>query len=308
MRDSKNKLVSVIVVSYNAADSISSTLDSIYRQTYQGIELIIADDASKDNTVAVAEAWIAVYRERFANCILLAHDKNLGVTGNANSGIQMATGEYIKIFAADDRLQPDYLNLHVRYLEEHDVDCVCSQMRAFRLDDGKPVYFDFFPPAGPDFFDSDAKNQYRLLLCGNRVYSPTFLARRSLYVRHGLFDTRFPLMEDYPFFIKLTKEGTKLNYLDVCMVDYCYSETSLSNSTTTRILHPGFHKMMRSFFYRERLIGLLRHGMLKYIFLSFWQLFFGDCVLMFGNKRDNPVALFFDNMRTLNFLRAKKNT
>lgn len=307
MRDSKNRLVSVVVVAYNAADSIADTLDSIYHQTYPALELIIADDASKDNTVAVAKAWIETHRDRFTDCILIAHEKNQGVAENLNSGIRAATGDYIKDFGADDRLHPTYLEAHVAYLEEKGVDCVCSKMRAYHLEDGKPVYEDYAQPAGADFFDADAQTQYRMLLQANQIFSPTFLATRALYERHGLYDNRFPLMEDYPFYLKMAKEGTKHNYLDVCLVDYCFSETSISNSTSTRVLSPNFHKMMRSFFYKERLPGLWRYRNFKFILLSFWQLFFGDCVLLLGNNRKKTIVRFCDDLRTLKFLSNFKN-
>jgi len=303
---SENKLVSVVIVSYNAADTIAATLDSIYSQTYPNIELVISDDASKDNTVEVANAWVEAHRERFANCTVLAHEKNQGVAENLNSGIRAATGDYIKDFAADDRLQPTYLAVHVAYLEEKGVNCVCSNMRAFHLEDGQVVYGEFDPPAGADFFEADAMTQYRMLLRGNRIFSPTFLATRALYEKHGLYDNRFPLMEDYPFYLKLAKEGTKHNYLDVCLVDYCYSETSISNATSTRVLSPNFQKMMRAFFYKERLGGLWKAMDFKFILRSFWQLFFGDCVLLFGNKSTNPIVRFCDNMRNFRLRSAKK--
>lgn len=306
MSDCKHKLVSVVIVSYNAEDSIVGTLDSIYNQTYPRIELVIADDASKDNTVAVAKAWIETHRDRFTDCTVIAHKKNQGVAENLNSGIRAATGDYIKDFAADDQLQPAYLQTHVAYLEETGYDCVFSNMYAFRMEDGKKILSDYAPPAGPNFFEADAETQYRMLLCGNMLFSPTFLATRRLYDRHGLYDTRFPLMEDYPFYLKLVKEGTQLHYLDVRLVDYCYSENSISNTTSTRMLSPNFQKMMRSFFYKERLRGLWRYKNFKFILLSFWQLFFGDCVLLFGNKSTSPIVRFCDNMRQLKFRGAKK--
>ena len=306
MSDCKSKLVSVVIVSYNASDSIADTLDSIYNQTYPALELIVADDASRDNTVAVARAWMDAHRDRFTNCTVIAHEKNQGVAENLNSGIRAATGYYIKDFAADDQLHPTYLEAHVAYLEATGADCVFSKMQAFHMEDGKKVVSDYAPPAGANFFDADAQTQYRMLLCGNMLFSPTFLATRRLYDRHGLYDTRFPLMEDYPFYLKLVKEGTKLHYLDVCLVDYCFSETSISNATSTRVLSPNFHKMMRSFFYKERLGGLWRYKNFKFILLSFWQLFFGDCVLLFGNKSKNPIVRFCDNMRQLKFRGAKK--
>lgn len=301
MSNRKQTLVSVVIVSYNAADSITDTLDSIYNQTYPEIELIISDDASKDDTVAIAAAWIDAHRTRFTDCILLAHKKNRGVAGNLNAGIDAATGYYIKDFAADDRLHPTYLQTHIAYLQQTGADCVCSNMRAFHIEQGQAVYADFDPPAGEKFFNADAHTQYRMLLCGNMIFSPTFLATRALYDRHGLYDLRFPLMEDYPFYLKLAKEGTKLHYLDVCLVDYCYSENSISNATATRVLSPNFHKMMRSFFYKERLPGLWRYRNFKFIALSFWQLFFGDCILLLGNSSKNALVRFCNNMRCLKF-------
>ncbi len=306
MSDLKSKLVSVVIVSYNAAGSIADTLDSIYNQTYPHIELVVSDDASTDNTVAVAEAWIASHKDRFSDCILLAHEKNQGVAENLNSGIRAATGSFIKDFAADDQLHPTYLQEHVAYLEQTGADCVFSNMRAFHMEDGKKVVSDYVPPAGPNFFDADAQTQYQMLLCGNMLFSPTFLATRALYDRHGLYDTRFPLMEDYPYYLKLTKEGTKLHYLDVCLVDYCFSDTSISNATSSRVISPAFHKMSRSFFYKERLGGLWRYRNIKFILLSFWQLFFGDCVLLFGNNSKYAIVRFFDYMRYLKFLGKKK--
>ena len=52
------KLVSVVVLAYRSADTIIETLESIKKQTYPKIELIVTDDCSPDNTVEVVENWI----------------------------------------------------------------------------------------------------------------------------------------------------------------------------------------------------------------------------------------------------------
>lgn len=306
MDDSKNSLVSVVIVSFHAEDSIARTLDSIYNQTYPHIELIVSDDASKDNTVAVARAWMDAHRERFTDCILIANEKNQGVAENLNTGIRAATGAYIKDFGADDLLLPEYLATHVAYLQESGEDCVFSDMYAYQMVDGVKQVRDYEPPVGEEFFASSPKDQYRRLLRGNCLFSPTFLATRALYEKHGLYDPRFPLMEDYPHYLKIAKEGTHLNFLNVKQVEYCFGEGSISNATSTRVLSPNFQKMMRQFFFKVRLPGLWQERDIAYILLGFWKIFFGECVIFFGNKSTNPIVRFCDNMRELRFLHRQK--
>ncbi len=302
----KEKLVSVVIVSFHAEDSITRTLDSIYNQTYPYIELIVSDDASKDNTVAVAQAWMDAHKERFTDCILIANEKNQGVAENLNTGIRAATGAYIKDFGADDLLLPEYLATHVAYLEESGEDCVFSDMYAYQMVDGVKQVRDYVPPVGEKFYDASAKEQYRWLLRGNSLFSPTFLATRALYEKHGLYDPRFPLMEDYPHYLKIAKEGTHLNFLNVKQVEYCMAETSISNATGTRVLSPNFQKMTRDFFYKVRLRGLWQERDFLYILLGFWQIFFGNFVIFFGNKSTNPIVRFCDYMRDLRFLKNRK--
>ena len=305
MREAEKKLVSVVIVAYRSEDTIAETLDSIYAQTYPNIELIITDDASPDDTVQVAQAWVDAHKERFANCIVLTHQKNQGVSGNLNDGIRASSGWYIKDFAADDLLLPEYLTTHVAYLEENGLDSVFSNVQAFQTRNGEKEFIPYPNPAGPEFFDAPAEVQYRMMLQGNRLYSPTFLATRALYEKNGLYDERFPLMEDYPYYLKLTKQGNKLNYLDVKLVAYRMGEASISNGVDSRVISPYYHKAMKAFFYGERIHGLWQVRDFKFLFKTMWQLFFGDCILLLGNNRKSPVVRFCEYMKETKFMRRE---
>lgn len=298
----KEKLVSVVVVSYLSQDTIVQTLDSIYNQTYPYIELIVSDDASKDNTVAVARAWMDAHKERFVNCVVLTGEKNSGVAANLNRGISAATGYYVKDCAADDLLTPKYLSSHIAFCEENHCQCVFSNVQAFRMEGENKVYLPYVEPAGPAFFDAPAERQYRLLLRGNCLFCPTFMATRELLLQNGLYDVRYSMMEDYPFYVKLTKQGIKLNYLDVKYVEYRQADTSISAASNTRVLNPGFHKVMKKFFYKERLPELWKYKDIPYILLSIWQMFFGDCIIAFGNNRKSALVRFCEYMKELSFI------
>ena len=61
-------LVSVIVITYNSSRYVLHTLESVHRQSFNDIELIVSDDCSTDNTFDLCREWLANYSDRFINC------------------------------------------------------------------------------------------------------------------------------------------------------------------------------------------------------------------------------------------------
>ena len=99
---------SIITCTYNAADVIKPTLDSILNQTWGQIEHIIVDGASKDSTMAMAEA----YRRRSAeeeteHDIIIKSEPDRGLYDAMNKGLQLATGDYVVFLNAGDVLPTD---------------------------------------------------------------------------------------------------------------------------------------------------------------------------------------------------------
>lgn len=89
--------VSVIIPVYNMAKYLGECLESIARQTLDGIEIIAIDDGSTDDSLVV----LTQYQKKYANLVVL-HQKNHG-TGNArNNGIRHARGKYIALMDPDD--------------------------------------------------------------------------------------------------------------------------------------------------------------------------------------------------------------
>ena len=94
--------VSVIIPLYNAERYISECLDSVLNQTFDNYEVIVVDDCSTDNSVAIVES----YAEKFGGRLILSRmDKNSGSGGlPRNKGIMLSRGEYIQFLDADDML------------------------------------------------------------------------------------------------------------------------------------------------------------------------------------------------------------
>lgn len=96
-------LVSVICLCYNHEPFVIDSLNSVLNQTYKNIELIIADDCSKDGSGVIIKTWL----ENHPTVPFIQNEVNLGNTKTFNKALQLAKGEYIIDLAADDLLLPD---------------------------------------------------------------------------------------------------------------------------------------------------------------------------------------------------------
>lgn len=114
---SNKKLLSIIIPNYNYGRYIAATLDSVIKQDYQPIELILVDDASTDNSVAVARDYLAKHQNRFTRAELLEQDSNQGKLAAINRALLDIRGDYTVILDSDDLLKPDYLTRCVETLE-----------------------------------------------------------------------------------------------------------------------------------------------------------------------------------------------
>lgn len=105
-------LVSILVPSYNGAAFLREALDSILAQTYPNVEILLLDDASTDNTAAIA----ADYESRID---YIRQPSNLGIYDNVNVGIARARGEFIATYHSDDIYLPTIVEAQVTYFRAH---------------------------------------------------------------------------------------------------------------------------------------------------------------------------------------------
>jgi glycosyltransferase involved in cell wall biosynthesis len=107
-------LVSVLMTVYNREKYIAEAIESVRASTYQNWELIIVDDGSKDNSVAIAKTYAA----KDPRITLYINEANLGDYPNRNQAAAYAKGKYIKYVDADDMIYPHGLELLVFYMEQ----------------------------------------------------------------------------------------------------------------------------------------------------------------------------------------------
>ena len=107
-------MVSIVVPVYNAANYIEKTIEMVCRQTYKDWELILVDDASRDNSVQVIEEYIKNQGKRIR---LIRKKVNQGAAEARNTGIDASSGRFIAFLDADDVWMPNKLEEQVAYME-----------------------------------------------------------------------------------------------------------------------------------------------------------------------------------------------
>lgn len=114
-----NKKVSILIPLYNAEQYIAETIDSIIKQTYENIEIIIVDDGSTDNSFEIAQTYAS-------EKVRIVQQKNKGGCAARNKALEVCTGEYIVFFDADDIMYKDKIKNQMELVEKYGDDYIYS--------------------------------------------------------------------------------------------------------------------------------------------------------------------------------------
>lgn len=187
-------LLSIIVPVYNIMDYLPRCVDSIRRQTYRNLEIILVDDGSTDNSGALAEKMALEDRR-----VKVLHKVNGGSSSARNLGISIAKGDYIGFVDSDDYIEPEmYERLLTVCLEEN---LLMAQISRDEIDEeGNRMPDVCTPPDEPELWECEHFMRELLLHRGDCSFC-TKLVHRSL-----LEEERFPegeLNEDFHLLVRL---------------------------------------------------------------------------------------------------------
>lgn len=203
--------VAVVIPAYNAGPFLAQALSSLEQQTLPPDEVVVVDDGSTDDTVAVAEAHGAnVVRQR-----------QRGPGAARNSGIAATTAPWIAFLDADDLFLPDKLERQVAHARAHGLSAVCCD--AFVLRDGRDAGRKNARKRVP------AELSFARLIQSNPVICSSVLVEREAVAQAGGFDEDPQLIatEDFDLWLRLAKVQP-LGYLDEPLCRYRVHGSSLS--------------------------------------------------------------------------------
>ena len=186
---------SVIIPTYNRAAQVRDAIDSVVRQTYKSLEVIVVDDGSSDNTRSIV-ASLTDKRVRYF------YQQNAGVSAARNTGANAANGKYLLFLDSDDKFTVGYLEK--LSIEITKAPCVIGFGYAKYIDlNGKEIVH-----VRPE----KSSGKFGPPLAG------AFAISRELFVSVGGYDTKLAYSENTEFFLRL-KLGKKLHENSVCIVE-----------------------------------------------------------------------------------------
>lgn len=124
--------LSIIIPIYKVEKYIVECIESICCQLIDGVEVILVNDGTPDNSMLLAHQYISENYNHLKNQFVFVDQENQGLSGARNTGISVSKGEYIAFLDSDDKLQETYFNKILKIIIEYDVDLI--QFSALRFD------------------------------------------------------------------------------------------------------------------------------------------------------------------------------
>lgn len=223
-------LVSVVIPTFNCAEYIGRTLDSIFNQSLQDFEVIIVDDGSGDDTKAAIDHYLRDVRVRYI------YQTNRGASGARNTGARLSNANYIHFVDADDTLAAEALSVLSAALDAEPRASWCISDLVRINDRTREVYRPKIPK--DDTFYGILKEDF--INIGN-------FFRRTAFVAVGMYDEDLKTREDWDLNIRMIQKGMTFIYVAKPLYYYyarkgsLMTEAALILECTERVLQK-YHK------------------------------------------------------------------
>tara|TARA_B100001996_G_scaffold365121_1_gene334712 strand:+ start:136 stop:834 length:699 start_codon:yes stop_codon:yes gene_type:complete len=209
---SNKPLVSIIMSTYNAENTLAKSLDSIINQTYENIEILIMDDCSDDLSYQILKD----YESNFSNVHIYKNSINLGLTKSLNILINKSNGDLIARQDSDDTSTRQRIEKQVKVIKDENLD-FCTT-RAIRDNSNKKI-----PGLS---FNLPTK---LVMKFKNPFIHGSLMVKKLLILKNGLYDENFYYAQDYKLFYDLLKVKAKFKVINEPLY-----HLSMENNISTR--------------------------------------------------------------------------
>lgn len=213
----KEPLISVVIPTYNRANTILKSVNSVLNQTYKNIEVIVVDDCSTDDTLGLLK------QINDSRLKIICHEKNKGHTAARNTGIKSCSGEYIAHHDSDDVWRLNKLEIQINKLIEKNADIICCQTAVNDEISHKYIYNHPDSKLVKEGFIS-----YNQLLKYNCTTSQTLLGKAECF-KTVLFDETQPRFTDWALSLDLVKKYN-FYYQEVVLADVFQQQDSITKN------------------------------------------------------------------------------
>lgn len=226
--------ISIIVPCYGVEKYLDRCLSSIINQTFSDLEIILVDDCSPDNTPQICDEWA----KKDSRIKVIHKEKNEGLGFARNTGLKIASGEYVAFVDSDDFVDMTMYETLYEATNDGTVDVVFCGLRIEKKDGTYQCFHDFDTIT---MFDSNKAK--RVALSFIHQSELTLKQRLFMSVWHGLYkrkliqelDLQFYsereiLSEDLPFQVEFCMNASLIKFIPNYLYTYCFNGASLTKT------------------------------------------------------------------------------
>lgn len=215
-------LVSVIVPVYNGGDFLEDTLQSLIEQTYDNLEIIVVDDSSTDDSLAISKRF-ALNDPRVA---VFSNELEKGACTARNYGFSRSSGELVAFHDADDISKPNRISEQVAFLSKFREYIGVGSFAEIIDESGKVIGIRVVPATRERIL------WFELTRPAFAFVHSSLLVRREFFITHGLFDQQFQASQDKALYIRSTEKCSFRN-LEMPLLQYRVHDSQISKTKAT---------------------------------------------------------------------------
>jgi glycosyltransferase involved in cell wall biosynthesis len=208
--------VTVICSSFNHEKYVAESLESVLHQTYKNVQLIVVDDFSNDNSIAVIEDFIKEYPE----IIFIKNSINLGLTKSFNHAMKLAKGQYFIDLAADDVLLPDCIEIQLQTFKTSQLNNLAVVYGNAELISENGTHIAYY-------FDVDSQNKTiekrpsgdiyaEVISIKTVICSVSSMVKKSVFDQLNGYDENLSY-EDFDFWIRVSRKYN-IEFVDAILI------------------------------------------------------------------------------------------
>lgn len=219
-KENQDYLISIIVPVYKVEKYLDRCLNSLVKQAYQNLEIILVDDGSPDNCPKMCDNW-----SKKDNRIKVIHKENGGVSSARNTGIECATGDYITFLDSDDYYSETFSNC-LSFLNGDNIYCFSYNSDQNGLVKKIQPNIAWNEGLNHDF----NKGKISTVIYNsvwNKIFKTAFLKENNI-----IFDTGFVIAEDLKFVLDCFVNDEKMNFINAAYYNYYQNSESVIHNVT----------------------------------------------------------------------------
>lgn len=240
-----NDLISIVVPIYRVEKYFNRCVESILKQTYSNLEIILIDDGSDDRCPSMCDDFLGVDSR-----IRVIHQKNGGLSVARNAGIDVAKGKYIAFVDSDDCISKHYIEFLYRALEETKADIAQCGYTEFD-EDSIPVFASNYTI--PKVWNRIQALRSQLIPGTNIISTVAWNKLYNISLFKEIRYTPDKLHEDEFTTYKIFDEATRVAYIDIALYGYFQNQSGIMHSSTKSAHIDGLEaKLDRYTYYKDK--------------------------------------------------------